>query len=178
MRLVWDHLGTTGARARVWEGSLSVRAALADAAMGRQVKGVPDLSRRALQVVAVSYGVPYVWGGIDGLTGCDCTGYTYWVSRAIPGITAQPFPRAGRYQAQLGRRIDWRRARLGDLVVYTRRNGTLRHAMLALGNGWVVGARGGDENVAANRPSAFVDLRRADYWSSALSHAVTTGAAA
>lgn len=87
-------------------------------------------------------------------------------------------PRAGRYQAQLGRRIDWRRARLGDLVVYTRRNGTLRHAMLALGNGWVVGARGGDENVAANRPSAFIDLRRADYWSSALSHAVATGAAA
>jgi hypothetical protein len=50
--------------------------------------------------------------------------------------------------------------RLGDLAFY---GSPVTHVMVCIGNGWVIGPRGGGSGTLGNDMRAFVDLKRVDY---------------
>jgi cell wall-associated NlpC family hydrolase len=87
-------------------------------------------------------GNPYVWGGTSLTRGADCSGFTQSVLENF-GIY---IPRTSREQAASGRRVDIDDIKPGDLIFY-RRNGTINHVALYLGNGKVIGAKSSDEGI-------------------------------
>jgi cell wall-associated NlpC family hydrolase len=87
-------------------------------------------------------GNPYVWGGTSLTRGADCSGFTQSVLENF-GID---IPRTSREQAASGRRVDIDDIKPGDLIFY-RRNGTINHVALYLGNGKVIGAKSSDEGI-------------------------------
>ena len=87
-------------------------------------------------------GNPYVWGGTSLTRGADCSGFTQSVFEDF-GIY---IPRTSREQAASGRRVDLDNLRPGDLIFY-RRNGSINHVALYIGNGKVIGAKSRDEGI-------------------------------
>jgi cell wall-associated NlpC family hydrolase len=87
-------------------------------------------------------GNPYVWGGTSLTRGADCSGFTQSVLENF-GIY---IPRTSREQAASGRRVDMDNIQPGDLIFY-RRNGSINHVALYIGNGKVIGAKSSDEGI-------------------------------
>ena len=87
-------------------------------------------------------GNPYVWGGTSLTRGADCSGFTQSVFETF-GIY---IPRVSREQAASGRRIDIDDIKPGDLIFY-RRNGSINHVALYIGNGKVIGAKSSEEGI-------------------------------
>jgi cell wall-associated NlpC family hydrolase len=87
-------------------------------------------------------GNPYVWGGTSLTRGADCSGFTQSVLEDF-GIY---IPRTSREQAASGRRVDLDDIRPGDLIFY-RRNGSINHVALYIGNGRVIGAKSSGEGI-------------------------------
>ncbi len=87
-------------------------------------------------------GNPYVWGGTSLTRGADCSGFTQSVL-AYFGIS---IPRTSRAQAASGRRVDMDDIQPGDLIFY-RKNGTINHVALYIGNGKVIGAKSSREGI-------------------------------
>jgi cell wall-associated NlpC family hydrolase len=87
-------------------------------------------------------GNPYVWGGTSLTRGADCSGFTQSVLENF-GIY---IPRTSRAQAASGRRVDMDDIQPGDLIFY-RRNGSINHVALYIGNGKVIGAKSSGEGI-------------------------------
>lgn len=87
-------------------------------------------------------GNPYVWGGTSLTRGADCSGFTQSVFEDF-GIY---IPRTSREQAASGKRVDLDNLRPGDLIFY-RRNGSINHVALYIGNGKVIGAKSSGEGI-------------------------------
>ncbi len=87
-------------------------------------------------------GNPYVWGGTSLTRGADCSGFTQSIFEDF-GIY---IPRTSREQAASGKRVDLDNLRPGDLIFY-RRNGSINHVALYIGNGKVIGAKSSDEGI-------------------------------
>jgi peptidoglycan DL-endopeptidase CwlO len=87
-------------------------------------------------------GNPYKWGGTSLTRGADCSGFTQSVLAHF-GIYV---PRTSRQQASSGRRVDLDDIRPGDLIFY-RKNGTINHVALYIGNGKVIGAKSKSEGI-------------------------------
>jgi cell wall-associated NlpC family hydrolase len=64
-------------------------------------------------------GVPYRWGGESPRTGFDCSGFTMVVYR----LNGLDLPRSSRQQWQVGRKINRRQLRKGDLVFFATSGG-------------------------------------------------------
>ena len=74
-------------------------------------------------------GHPYVWGGTDLLTGCDCSSFVQGLY-SIYGIT---LPRVAENQAEFGRQIPVDNAIPGDLIFFAK-DGYVYHVALYVGN--------------------------------------------
>jgi cell wall-associated NlpC family hydrolase len=121
----------------------------------------PELSSRPILVgpaavmrTALSLeGVPYRWGGDEPGTGFDCSGFVQYVL-AQHRITA---PRTSADQFLIGRRVDLKQIRAGDLVFFSTVAPGASHVGLALNN---------EEFVHAPAASGVVRVERvsAPYW--------------
>lgn len=87
-------------------------------------------------------GNPYVWGGTSLTRGADCSGFIQSIFEDF-GIRV---PRTSREQAASGDRVDIDNLHPGDLIFY-RRNGTINHVALYIGNGKVIAAKSPDEGI-------------------------------
>ncbi len=87
-------------------------------------------------------GNPYVWGGTSLTNGADCSGFTQSVLAHF-GIY---IPRTSKEQASSGNRVSVSDVRPGDLIFY-RKNGTINHVALYIGNGRVIAAKSKSEGI-------------------------------
>lgn len=101
-----------------------------------------DIRDRIVNYALKFEGNPYVWGGTSLTRGADCSGFTQSVFEDL-GIY---IPRTSREQAASGKRVDLDNLRPGDLIFY-RRNGTINHVALYIGNGRVIAAKSPDEGI-------------------------------
>jgi cell wall-associated NlpC family hydrolase len=77
--------------------------------------------REEIVTTAIRYvGVPYRWGGESPSTGFDCSGLTMVVYR-INGLN---LPRSSRQQWKVGKPVDRRQLRKGDLVFFATTGGS------------------------------------------------------
>ena len=97
-------------------------------------------------------GVPYRNGGSDP-SGFDCSGFVQWVF-AQEGVT---LPREVREQYQLGRNVDRRDVKPGDLVFFETVSHGASHVGIALGNDQFVHA-------PSSRGVVRVETYTSDYW--------------
>lgn len=65
-------------------------------------------------------GLPYRWGGQSPRTGFDCSGFTMVVYR----LNGLDLPRSSRQQWKVGKKIDRRQLRKGDLVFFATTGGS------------------------------------------------------
>ncbi len=94
-------------------------------------------TRAAIIAYAETFlGGRYVWGGEDPNTGADCSGYVGYVYRHF-GIN---LPRTSYQQCDVGKRIEAREAKPGDLIFYAR-NGVVYHVLMYIGDGKAVNAQ-------------------------------------
>lgn len=165
--------------ALVWDFAVPLRTLAR--AIWRKVRGE---HRYALAVIGTFYGIPYVWNdkgtnlGAE-LDGYDCSGFVRDCWRFLTELgfrsPVRPIPNGSANQAAAfkDRRVPLSALRMGDLVFYVNSEGKVIHVMMALGmRDLVIGARGGTSTTKGDKPTAFVDLKRATYWRSAVSHAV------
>lgn len=87
-------------------------------------------------------GNPYRWGGTSLTRGADCSGFTQSIFEDY-GID---LPRTSREQAAEGRRVSLNDIQPGDLIFY-RRNGSINHVAIYIGNGKVVAAKSSSEGI-------------------------------
>ncbi len=87
-------------------------------------------------------GNPYVWGGTSLTRGADCSGFTQSILEHF-GIY---IPRTSRAQGASGKRVDMDNIQPGDLIFY-RKNGTINHVALYIGNGKVISAKSSREGI-------------------------------
>ncbi len=87
-------------------------------------------------------GNPYRWGGTSLTNGADCSGFTQSVFAHF-GIS---IPRTSRSQAASGTKVSIDEVRPGDLIFY-RKNGTINHVALYIGNGKVISAKSKSEGI-------------------------------
>lgn len=114
------------------------------------------VSRADLVQTALDYrGVPYRFGGDDPQTGFDCSGFI----RYVLGRHAMQLPRTAAEQFQIGRRINAKDVRAGDLVFFSTVAPGASHVGLALG---------AEEFVHAPATSGVVRVERfaSSYWQS------------
>ena len=76
--------------------------------------GQPANGPAVVRTARTQIGVPYKWGGSSPKTGFDCSGYVSWVY-ARHGIK---LPRHTTAQAKVGRHVDRKRLRAGDILVF------------------------------------------------------------
>ncbi len=80
---------------------------------------------------AASYiGVPYKWGGINSVTGFDCSGLSYSVYRES-GVM---LPRTSREQFKTGKFVLKKDLKKGDLVFFRTRGNAVSHVGIYTGN--------------------------------------------
>ncbi len=101
-----------------------------------------SLRERIVDFAMKFEGNPYRWGGTSLTNGADCSGFTQSIFEKY-GID---IPRTSREQAASGRRVNMDDLRPGDLIFY-RRNGTINHVALYIGNGKVIGAKSPSEGI-------------------------------
>ena len=87
-------------------------------------------------------GNPYVWGGTSLTHGADCSGFT----QSIFENYGVDIPRTSREQAASGNSISFDEMQPGDLIFY-RRNGTINHVAIYIGNGKVIAAKSPGEGI-------------------------------
>jgi cell wall-associated NlpC family hydrolase len=123
---------------------------------------VADPKVRAL---LATLGTPYHWGRGSPATQwppgpCDCSGFAQAALVMLGLLRSSEPDRRAVDLANASTAIETRDARLGDLAFYGR---PVRHVMLCLGSGWVIGARGGGSATTGNDPKAYVDLKQIHY---------------
>lgn len=87
-------------------------------------------------------GNPYRYGGTSLTYGADCSGFTQSVFKKY-GIG---IPRSSREQASGGKRVSLNNIKPGDLIFY-RKNGSINHVALYIGNGKVISAKSPSEGI-------------------------------
>ncbi len=92
-----------------------------------------NAAENVIETAKSQMGVPYRYGGTSPSTGFDCSGFARWVF-AQHGIT---LPRTSREQMLAGIPIDKADVKPGDLLIFSRRVGSLRstHAGIYVGDG-------------------------------------------
>jgi cell wall-associated NlpC family hydrolase len=105
-----------------------------------------------LQIVSLALnlaGIPYVFGGSD-IDGFDCSGLVFYVYDCF-GIR---LPRGAAEQAGLAGAVSWKRASMGDILVFK------------LANGWHSAIYSGDDRfVHAPNTGGWVRIETMnDYW--------------
>jgi cell wall-associated NlpC family hydrolase len=103
---------------------------------------VPTLRDKIVNFAVKFVGNPYRWGGTSLTNGADCSGFTQSVFEKY-GID---LPRTSREQAASGRRVNLDELRPGDLIFY-RRDGSINHVALYIGNGKVISAKSPSEGI-------------------------------
>lgn len=78
-------------------------------------------------------GLPYVWGGTSPVSGFDCSGFTQYVYRTL-GVE---IPRVARDQQKVGKQIDVKDIKVGDLLFYGK---PAHHVAIYAGNGYYIHA--------------------------------------
>ena len=87
-------------------------------------------------------GNPYRYGGTSLTNGADCSGFTQSIFKKY-GIG---IPRTSKEQAASGKRVALNKIKPGDLIFY-RRNGSINHVALYIGNGKVISAKSSSEGI-------------------------------
>lgn len=93
-------------------------------------------------------GTRYVWGA-TGPDTFDCSGFTQWVYREV-GIH---IPRVSRDQARIGSYVNFHQLKRGDMVFFDtkkRKDGTVSHVGIYLGNGNFIHASSNAHQVVIN----------------------------
>lgn len=141
--------------------TVTVTACASSGAVPRPFPGATSQTAPAAQPASTSVliaralmyrGVPYRNGGSDP-SGFDCSGFVQWVF-AQEGIA---LPREVREQYQLGRNVDRRDVRPGDLVFFETVSHGASHVGIALGNDQFVHA-------PSSRGVVRVETYTSDYW--------------
>ena len=73
---------------------------------------------KVVRLGAALIGLPYQYGGSD-ITGFDCSGFVHYVFHCH-GVEV---PRTAKKQGRAGRRVDLRKARAGDILVFKLKGG-------------------------------------------------------
>ncbi len=102
----------------------------------------PSLRDKLVSYAIQFEGNPYRWGGTSLTNGADCSGFTQSIFKKF-GIN---IPRTSKEQAASGRRVDLDEIRPGDLIFY-RKNGSINHVALYIGNGKVISAKSPSEGI-------------------------------
>ncbi len=123
----------------------------ADKALNSSADTVASSNSSSVRDKIVDYalrfvGNPYRWGGTSLTNGADCSGFTQSIFKKY-GIS---IPRTSRGQAASGRWVSLEKIRPGDLIFY-RKNGTINHVALYIGNGKVIGAKSSSEGIRITR---------------------------
>ena len=93
--------------------------------------------RQSLLDYAMQFcGCPYRWGGINPLTGADCSGF---VMHCIKSIVGLELPHSSRSQSGYGRPVAYEELKPGDLVFYAT-GSRIDHVAIYAGNDLVVHA--------------------------------------
>jgi cell wall-associated NlpC family hydrolase len=87
-------------------------------------------------------GNPYRYGGTSLTNGADCSGFTQSIFKKY-GIT---IPRTSKAQSTGGKKVALNKIKPGDLIFY-RRNGSINHVALYIGNGKVITAKSSSEGI-------------------------------
>lgn len=103
----------------------------------RDVKTSSELRQSLLQFSQQFLGNPYVWGGESLTNGADCSGYVKQIFREF----GYSLPRTSREQAEYGTKIPVADAQPGDLIFYSRPDGTIYHVLIYMGNGKAINAQ-------------------------------------
>lgn len=129
------------------------------------VKYAADLSaaerqeiRNHITGIAKRYlGTRYVWGGKTP-RGFDCSGFTRYVMKQFEiGLSG-----SSRYQARQGEAIDWKEAKTGDLIFFSRngKGGRVTHVALVVSNG----SEGLHVIHATSRGIVVDNIEESSYW--------------
>lgn len=108
--------------------------------------GTTSLRDQIVSYALKFVGNPYRWGGTSLTNGADCSGFTQSILKKY-GIK---LPRTSREQAAGGKRVDLNDIRPGDLIFY-RKNGTINHVALYIGNGKVISAKSPSEGIKISK---------------------------
>ena len=81
-------------------------------------------------------GCPYRWGGINPLTGADCSGFVLHCVDAVTGIV---LPHSSRDQATIGHAVTYEQLTPGDLVFYAS-GSRIDHVAIYIGGDLIVHA--------------------------------------
>lgn len=102
----------------------------------------------AARVALINYarqfcGCPYRWGGINPLTGCDCSGFVLHCLGAVAGLD---LPHSSRAQAGYGYAVTYEQLTPGDLVFYAS-GSRIDHVAIYIGGDLVVHAANEEKGV-------------------------------
>ncbi len=129
---------------------------------GTEAPPAEDLGFIAARTAERFIGIPYRWGGNNVVEGLDCSGF----SRAVYYLVGVTIPRTAGEQFKVGRAVEERNLRDGDLVFFRDPAGKICHVGIYVGRGRFVHAprRGQDimisdlKEVSPTRP--FAGARR------------------
>lgn len=95
-------------------------------------KGNRRFREKIVKTARQYIGVPYRWGGESPRTGFDCSGYTMVVYR----LNGLDLPRSSRQQWRVGKKIERRQLKKGDLVFFATTGGSrVSHVGIYAGSG-------------------------------------------
>lgn len=161
----------------LWRAATTTRYDIAALSKYADIK-LPAIApyKRAFVEFGLKYvGYPYVWGGdwyektpsgyccgAQPQGGFDCSGLMWWDlkepaggynNRPIRGYAGWSIPqRASADMAGVGKKINYKNARPGDLMFYDGdSNGTVDHVDVFLGNGWALDSSSGQGGVTILR---------------------------
>ena len=106
-------------------------------------------NRNNIQELLYAYlGKPYVWAE-EGPYAFDCSGLTY----NIYGSMGIDIPRVAREQAKMGKHVKFENLHYGDLIFFgspNKRNKTIIHVGIYLGDGWFAHASSKERKVTVS----------------------------
>lgn len=103
-------------------------------------------------------GNPYRYGGTSLTYGVDCSGFTQSIFKKY-GIG---IPRTSKQQASGGKKVSLNKIKPGDLIFY-RRNGSINHVALYIGNGKVISAKSPSEGIQIKNYNYRIPYKAVSY---------------